>query len=192
MYLQNAVLEPQVHFNVVIETFVNQKELLGEHFWRFEDQRSRLPDDQIWVKMQLFGAMCTLQSFWRPMCDLAILSQLAGRGIPSMHWHKILSSWERNTFACKNIFVYPLFQWMYIVPFVLIMMFANSMDPNAGQGGGGGGGGGRWNLFKFLCATVIWLHCVLLQDIQTQRKPPWSTLSNTLWVFNKYLKFTRI
>lgn len=34
------------------------------------------------------------------------------------------------------------FQWMYIVPFVIVMFVMQSVDPNQGQGGGGGGGGG--------------------------------------------------
>ena len=32
-------------------------------------------------------------------------------------------------------FLVFFFQWMYIVPFVLVMMLAGNSDPNAGGGG---------------------------------------------------------
>lgn len=38
------------------------------------------------------------------------------------------------------ILTFFYFQWMYIVPFVILMFVMQSVDPNQAQGGGGGGG----------------------------------------------------
>ena len=49
---------------------------------RFIGQRSRSLDDQIWTKMEPDAHYRA--GFWRPMCNLGILSQPSGRGIPLM------------------------------------------------------------------------------------------------------------
>ena len=72
-----------------------------EHFWKFEVQRSKIQVTR-WPNIDKNAVLkphALFNSFWRPICDLGILSQTAGGGIPSTLQHRILSSF---------IFILPL------------------------------------------------------------------------------------
>ena len=51
-------------------------------------QRSRSPYDQIWANCSFWDICNYKGGFLRPLCDIGILSQPAGRGIPSSLQHQ--------------------------------------------------------------------------------------------------------